>query len=221
MTSAGENQYQTDHRRGPVGAVPFGVRLLWGHGMLLSAGRDRPAVHHTRKGRAPYFVPKIRSPASPRPGQYSRARSDGHPRRRSRCPRPGGPSGCAPPSGAASRTISLMFLQPRFFISVMAASAAAGGQHGIHDHDIPLFNVLGHLAESRHGAPGFPHPGTCRCGPTRAPGTIRSTPSTIPRPARRMGTTANFLPFRVGAMVLQMGSPPPWWSGADPGWPHR
>ena len=35
--------------------------------------------------------------------------------------------------------------------------------------------------------------------------TIRSTPSTSPRPARRMGTTANFLPFRVGAMVLQMG----------------
>ena len=41
--------------------------------------------------------------------------------------------------------------------------------------------------------------------PTRAEGTIRSTPSTRPRPARRMGTTANFLPFRVGAVVLQMG----------------
>ena len=41
--------------------------------------------------------------------------------------------------------------------------------------------------------------------PTRAEGTIRSTPSTSPRPARRMGTTANFLPRSVGAMVLQMG----------------
>ena len=34
---------------------------------------------------------------------------------------------------------------------------------------------------------------------------MRSTPSTRPRPARRMGTTANFLPFRVGAVVVQMG----------------
>ena len=40
---------------------------------------------------------------------------------------------------------------------------------------------------------------------TRAEGTIRSTPSTRPRPARRMGTTANFFPFSVGALVLQMG----------------
>ena len=38
-----------------------------------------------------------------------------------------------------------------------------------------------------------------------AEGTIRSTPSTRPSPARRMGTTANFLPLRVGALVEQMG----------------
>ena len=41
--------------------------------------------------------------------------------------------------------------------------------------------------------------------PTRAAGTIRSTPSTSPSPARRMGTTANFFPLRVGAMVAQIG----------------
>ncbi len=34
---------------------------------------------------------------------------------------------------------------------------------------------------------------------------MRKTPSTRPRPARSMGTTANFLPFRVGASILQMG----------------
>ena len=41
--------------------------------------------------------------------------------------------------------------------------------------------------------------------PTRAEGTIRSTPSTRPSPARRMGTTANFLPWRMGASISQMG----------------
>ena len=34
---------------------------------------------------------------------------------------------------------------------------------------------------------------------------MRSTPSTRPRPARRMGTTANFLPARVGSSALHRG----------------
>ena len=34
---------------------------------------------------------------------------------------------------------------------------------------------------------------------------MRSTPSTRPRPARRMGTTTNFLPASVGASISQMG----------------
>ena len=34
---------------------------------------------------------------------------------------------------------------------------------------------------------------------------MRSTPSTRPKPARRMGTTANFLPARVGSSALHRG----------------
>ena len=44
---------------------------------------------------------------------------------------------------------------PLFHFGDRGIRTAAGGQHGINDHDIPLFNVLGHLAEVDMGLQGF------------------------------------------------------------------
>ncbi len=109
------------------------------------------------------------------------------------------------PSGAASSTISLILVQPYSFIKPMAASAlppvASMGSTIRISRSATSLGILqkyftGSSVSSFRYRPMWP---------TRAPGTIRSTPSTSPRPARRMGTTANFLPLRVGAVVLQMG----------------
>ena len=40
-----------------------------------------------------------------------------------------------------------VFAAPLLHLGDGGLGAAAGGQHGIHDHDVPLRNVLGHLAE--------------------------------------------------------------------------
>ena len=101
--------------------------------------------------------------------------------------------------------MSLIFLQPRRFISVMAAAAlppvASMGSTIRMSRSAISLGILqkytwGSSVSSSRYMPIWP---------TRAEGTIRRTPSTRPRPARRMGTTANFFPFSVGAVVVQMG----------------
>ena len=91
-----------------------------------------------------------------------------------------------------------------FHLVDCSGSGAAGGKHRVDNEDIALGDVLGHFAEVDVGDEGFfitEHADvTDTGGRNHAQNAVDQTET-----ARRMGTTANFLPASVGASISQIG----------------
>jgi uracil phosphoribosyltransferase len=121
-------------------------------------------------------------------------------------------SGCASrvfstPSGAATSTITLISLQPAFFsISIVA----------IIEPPVASIGSITRLKRSSILPTSFSKYGTgsnvssLRCKPTTltfAAGNNCITPSIIPRPARRIGTTVIFLPLMCSTLRFEPSHP--------------
>lgn len=92
----------------------------------------------------------------------------------------------------------------RLIIPMASIADAAGSQHRIQDDHIPSGNIAGQLAVILHRLQGFRVP--VKADMTYlAAGTKANTPSTMPKPARRIGIKAILRPAITFVVAGPMG----------------